>query len=147
MPERRVTAVQRLTVAERARGCCEYCKSQARFATQPFSSDHIIPRHAGGKTTLDNLALACQGCNNHKYTKTEALDPVSKNVVSLYHPRQQSWHDHFTWNNDFTLMLGLTPVGRATIQALHLNREELINLRRVLFAMGAHPPARLAEIE
>jgi HNH endonuclease len=124
-----------------ARGCCEYCKSQARFATQSFSTEHIIPGHLGGETTLDNLALACQGCNNHKYTKTEARDPVSDKGVSLYHPRQQRWHDHFAWSDDFTLLIGLTPVGRATIEALHLNREELVNLRRVLYAMGEHPPA------
>ena len=65
MPEKRVTAEQKQAVLERARGCCEYCKSQARFATQSFSIEHIIPRQLGGETTLDNLALACQGCNNH----------------------------------------------------------------------------------
>jgi hypothetical protein len=143
MPEKRVTAEQRQAVLERARGCCEYCKSQVRFATQSFSIEHIIPRHAGGETTLDNLALACQGCNNHKYTKTEARAPVSDNLVPLYHPRQQRWHDHFAWSDDFTLVIGLTPTGRATIQALHLNREELVNLRRVLYAMGEHPPAEI----
>jgi hypothetical protein len=143
MPEQRVTAEQKQAVLERARGCCEYCKSQGRFATQSFSIEHIIPRHAGGETTLDNLALACQGCNNHKYTKTEARAPVSDNLVPLYHPRQQRWHDHFAWSDDFTLVIGLTPTGRATIQALHLNREELVNLRRVLYAMGEHPPAEI----
>jgi 5-methylcytosine-specific restriction endonuclease McrA len=141
MPEQHVTTEQKQAVLERARGCCEYCRSQARFATQPFSTEHIIPRHWGGETTLDNLALACQGCNNHKYTKTEGYDPVSDKVVSLYHPRQQRWHDHFAWNDDFTLVIGLTPTGRATIKALQLNREELVNLRRVLYAMGEHPPA------
>ena len=141
MPEQHVTTEQKQSVLERARGCFEYCRSQARFATQPFSTEHIIPRHWGGETTLDNLALACQGCNNHKYTKTEGYDPVSDKVVSLYHPRQQRWHDHFAWNDDFTLVIGLTPTGRATIKALQLNREELVNLRRVLYAMGEHPPA------
>jgi hypothetical protein len=143
MPEKRVTAEQRQAVLERAHGCCEYCKSQARFATQSFSIEHIIPRQSGGETTLDNLALACQGCNNHKYTKTEARDPVSDNVVPLYHPRQQRWHDHFAWNDDFTLVIGLTPIGRATLRALRLNREELVNLRRVLYAMGEHPPVEI----
>jgi 5-methylcytosine-specific restriction endonuclease McrA len=143
MPEKRVTAEQRQVVLERAHGCCEYCKSQARFATQSFSIEHIIPRQLGGETTLENLALACQGCNNHKYTKTEARDPVSDNVVPLYHPRQQRWHDHFAWNDDFTLVIGLTPIGRATLKALQLNREELVNLRRVLYAMGEHPPAEI----
>jgi hypothetical protein len=143
MPEKRVTAEQKQAVLERARGCCEYCKSQARFATQSFSIEHIIPRHWGGETTLDNLALACQGCNNHKYTKTESRDPVSDRIVPLYHPRRQRWNDHFAWNDDFTLVIGLTSIGRATIQALQLNREELVNLRRVLYAMGEHPPAEI----
>jgi hypothetical protein len=44
-------------------------------------------------------------------------------------------------SDDFTLVIGLTPIGRATIKALQLNREELVNLRRVLYAMGEHPPA------
>jgi hypothetical protein len=143
MPEKRVTAEQRQAVLKRARGCCEYCKSQARFATQSFSIEHIIPRQSGGETTLDNLALACQGCNNHKYTKTETRDPISDNVVPLYHPRQQRWHDHFAWNDDFALVIGLTPIGRATLKALQLNREELVNLRRVLYAMGEHPPVEI----
>jgi len=142
MPERHVTAQQKQAVVERAQGCCEYCRSQARFAIQPFSVEHIKPRSQGGKTTLDNLALACQGCNNHKYTKTEGRDPVSGDIVPLYHPRQQQWHDHFTWNNDFTLIIGLTPTGRATVEALQLNRKGVVNLRRILYAMGEHPPAK-----
>ena len=141
MPERHVTAQQKQAAVDRAQGCCEYCRSQARFATQPFSVEHSKPRSQGGKTTLDNLALACQGCNNHKYTKTEGRDPVSGDIVPLYHPRQQRWYDHFTWNDDFTLIIGLTPTGRATVEALQLNREGIINLRRILYAMGEHPPA------
>lgn len=86
MPERRVTTQQRKAVAERANGCCEYCRSQVRFAIQPFSVEHIIPRSQGGETTLDNLALACQGCNNYKYNKTEGRDPLTNDIIRLYHP-------------------------------------------------------------
>jgi hypothetical protein len=140
MPESRVTAQQKKAVAERANGCCEYCRSQVRFAIQPFSIEHIIPRSAGGETVLDNLALSCQGCNNHKYNKTEGRDPVSGDTVPLYHPRKQRWSKHFAWNDDFTLIIGLTPIGRSTVEALQLNREGVVNLRRVLYAMGEHPP-------
>ena len=35
-------------VVERAQGSCEYCRSQARFATQSFSIEHIIPQSKGG---------------------------------------------------------------------------------------------------
>ncbi|GIL15393.1 MAG: hypothetical protein BroJett039_05660 [Chloroflexota bacterium] len=59
----------------------------------------------------------------------------------MYHPRQQRWRDHFAWSDDFTLIIGLTPIGRATIEALQMNRKPIINLRRVLYAMREHPPA------
>jgi hypothetical protein len=51
------------------------------------------------------------------------------------------WSDHFGWSADGTLVLGLTPTGRATVEALRLNRDALTNLRRVLFAAQEHPPA------
>ena len=136
-----MTAGQRQTIAERARGCCEYCRSQERFAPQPFAVEHIIPRSRGSATTLDNLAFSCQGCNNHKYTKTVGRDPVSGETVPLFHPRRQRWRDHFVWNDDTTLIIGLTPTARATVEALQLNRPGLVNLRRALYALGEHPPA------
>jgi 5-methylcytosine-specific restriction endonuclease McrA len=130
----------RRIVIQRAQECCEYCLSQEQFSTQTFSIDHIIPVEKGGETTLDNLALSCQGCNNHKYTKTEGYDPVTHQTVPLYHPRQQQWDEHFIWNEDCTLILGLTPTGRATVETLHLNREGVINLRQLLYAAKQHPP-------
>lgn len=140
MPDPSLTAEQRQAVIERARGCCEYCWSQARYATQSFSVEHIVPRSKGGATTLDNLALSCQGCNNHKYNKIEGLDPANRALVRLYHPRKDQWRDHFVWSDDYTLILGITPVGRATVDALQLNRSGVVNLRRILYQVGEHPP-------
>jgi len=130
----------RVLVEGRAKGCCEYCRSQARFATQAFSVEHITPRHQSGPTEEDNLALSCQGCNNHKYNKTEGVDPVSGVTVLLFHPRRDHWTEHFAWSVDASHVVGLTAVGRATVATLRLNREGLVNLRRVLFAAGEHPP-------
>jgi len=121
MSDKRVPAKQRRAIIERAQGCCEYCYSQVRFAIASFSVEHIIPQSRGGKTDLDNLALACFGCNGHKHTKIEALDPISGQIVKLYNPRKQKWYDHFRWNDDFTLVMGLTSIGRATVEALRLN--------------------------
>jgi hypothetical protein len=95
--------LRRRTIVARAGGGCEYCRSPERFATQSFALEHIIPRSRGGAGTLDNLAFSCQGCNNHKYTKIDARDPASDEIVSLFHPRRQSWRDHFAWNEDATL--------------------------------------------
>ncbi len=140
MPDQRITSELRQSVIERARGCCEYCRSQAAYATQSFSVEHILARSKGGATTLDSLALACQGCNNHKYDKTEADDPVSGRLVPLYHPRRDRWSEHFAWSDDFTLIIGLTPTGRATVDTLLLNRDGVVNLRRLLYLYGEHPP-------
>ena len=136
----RVTARQKRAVIARANGCCEYCHSQLRFTNHSFSIEHIIPKSQGGENDLDNLALSCQSCNNHKYTKTESVDPLSRRIVPLYHPRQHQWEDHFAWNDDCTLIIGLTPTGRATVETICLNKSGLINLRRVLYATGNHPP-------
>ena|SRR5947208_1662019 len=130
----------RRLVAERAGWRCEYCRSPAAFAHQSFSLEHIRPRSRQGLWSPGNLALSCQGCNNHKYNRTRARDPVSGRVVPLFHPRRHRWQDHFAWSADFTQVLGLTPTGRATVEALQLNREALVNLRRVLTVVGEHPP-------
>jgi 5-methylcytosine-specific restriction endonuclease McrA len=140
MPDPRVPAKLRQRVIERAYGCCEYCRSQSAYATQSFSVEHIFPRAKGGTTTLDNLAFACQGCNNHKYDKIEAPDSLSGQTVPLYHPRRDDWDEHFAWSDDFTLIVGITPTGRATIEALLLNREGVVNLRQLLYPIGKHPP-------
>lgn len=127
-------------VFNRANGLCEYCRSQARFAIDPLVIDHIQPVSRGGKTIAENLALSCQTCNNYKYTKTEAIDPVTNQSVSLFHPREMVWGHHFTWNEDVTQSIGITPVGRATIALLQINRDGVVNMRRVLAIMGYHPP-------
>lgn len=140
MSEKSIPAELRRLVTARARHCCEYCSTQSRYSSDPLTMDHITPRSLSGPTLADNLALCCHGCNQHKARRTSALDPVTDSLVSLFNPRAQSWDAHFAWNNDFTLMLGLTPTGRATIAALQLNRLGLVNLRRVLYAVGEHPP-------
>jgi 5-methylcytosine-specific restriction endonuclease McrA len=115
------------------------CRSQAQYATEAFSVEYILACVRGGSTSLENLALACQGCNNHKYDKTEAPDPMHGQIVPLYHPRHDRWDEHFAWSDDFTLIIGLTPTGRTTVDAPLLNREGVVNLRRLLYAVGKHP--------
>jgi hypothetical protein len=110
------------------------------YSPAPFSAEHIQPRSRGGSHELSNLAYSCQGCNNRKYTSTEAVDPATGEAAPLYHPRRHLWSDHFAWEEDSTWVLGLTPTGRATVDRLHLNRWEVVNLRRLLRLIGEHPP-------
>lgn len=137
--ESHISSQQKAEVKQRARYCCEYCYSQENYSPDTFSVEHIIPLVKGGTNLSDNLANACQGCNNHKFVSIAAIDPLTGEIVPLYHPRQQDWTVHFAWNEDYTLLLGLTPTGRATIEKLELNRKGVVNLRRLLHAKGLHP--------
>lgn len=67
-------------------------------------------------------------------------DQVTQTKVPLYNPRKDQWNNHFAWDESYTVVVGLTAIGRATINELQLNRSGLINLRQVLYAMDEHPP-------
>jgi hypothetical protein len=107
--------------------------------------EHIIPISAGGTGDAENLAFACGGCNWAKYSKVGEVDPETGEICRLYNPRQDGWSEHFRWNRDATVILGITPVGRATVSCLKLNRDELLNQREGLTALGMHPPHFLVE--
>lgn len=140
MSSDRVSPALRQRVIDRAQGCCEYCFAQRRFSSGPFSVEHIIPRSRGGTSELGNLALACQGCNNCKYSHLTGVDPVSGVEAALYNPRTDQWSEHFAWNEKFTEIMGLTARGRAAVVRLRLNRPELVTLRTILVGAGMHPP-------
>ena len=135
----------RVEVRERARGWCEYCRSHVKYSLSSFVLDHIVPLSLGGRTVSENLALACSGCNLHKAARRSALDPLTGRMVALFNPRVQKWSDHFDWNEDSSEIIGRTPTGRATVEALQLNREGLRNLRGVLKMVGSHPTTALPE--
>lgn len=125
-------------VAQRAHWRCEYCLSPAAYSTQPFEVDHVTPRSKGGRTVLRNLAFAC-GCNSYKAHRIQARDSRTGRFVALFNPRRQLWSRHFAWGEDMLRVCGRTTTGRVTVEALHLNRPELVNLRRALLAIGEHP--------
>lgn len=131
---------RRQAIADRAQGCCEYCLSRVDYSPSAFSIEHIIPKIAGGTEDDVNLAFSCQSCNNHKYIKTSAHDPLTGEIAPLYNPRRQPWQKHFMWSVDKALIIGITPTGRATVERLQVNRASVVNLRRLLRSFGEHPP-------
>jgi hypothetical protein len=127
-------------VKGRAKNCCEYCLCQADFSSDTFAIEHIIPLAKGGDNDLANLAFSCQGCNNHKFTATHAIDIATGETVPLYNPRLDIWENHFQWSENYTEIIGISPIGRVTVTRLQLNRQGLINLRQVFVQVGLHPP-------
>ncbi|MBH8563920.1 HNH endonuclease [Nostoc sp. CENA67] len=120
--------------------CCAYCHTAESLTVTNFEFKHIIPRSANGETLFENLCLACPSCNRYKASRQTALDPTTQQEVKLFHPQQQLWSEHFTWNENATEIIGITPVGRATISALKMNRPQLTRVRKMWVKMGEHPP-------
>jgi len=58
----------------------------------------------------------------------------------LFNPREHQWNEHFSWSKDGCYILEKTPIGRATITALQLNRKLLVNARKRWVIVGWHPP-------
>jgi len=120
----------RRLVYERANGQCEYCLIPETVVLVSHEVDHIIAQKHGGPTESDNLALSCTLCNKHKGSDLASLDPVTDDIVPLYHPRQDRWLDHFQLSN--TQIVPLTPKGRVTVRLLQLNTPERIEERELL---------------
>jgi hypothetical protein len=135
-----ISAQLREQVIANAGDRCAYCQSRQDLLGVSFEVDHIVPESAGGPTSLENLCLSCPTCNRHKARRLTVEDPVSGNVVPLFHPLKQAWAEHFTWSSDGTEVIGLTSVGRATIKALQMNRPVIVQLRGYWVALGLHPP-------
>jgi hypothetical protein len=121
-------------VRRRARFRCEYCLFPEAQANTPFQLDHIIAQSHGGATSAANLGLACFHCNNFKGPNLAGVDLQSGEVVQLFHPRRDTWSRHFRWEGE--QLIGLTPVGRATINALRLNHPLRLAVRRSLRREG-----------
>lgn len=133
-----ISASLRRLVIKRADNCCEYCSLSQLGQAATFHVDHVIPVVAGGSTTTDNLALACVACSLYKGAKQEIEDPKTGTLVAVFNPRRQVWEDHFQWND--VELVGLTAVGRATIEALKLNRSLILAIRSEEKLLGRHPP-------
>jgi len=131
-----VPAALRAMVRRRAGYRCEYCHTPEWLSGLECEIDHILPISQGGQTTEDNLCLACSACNGFKQASTQGVDPVIGDKVSLFHPRQHRWEDHFAWSEDSTRISGLTSIGRATISILRMNNDLIVNARRIWVFAG-----------
>jgi hypothetical protein len=128
----------RRSVLQRANDRCEYCSISQVGQVATFHIDHIIPVVAGGETTSDNLALACVSCSLRKGARQELEDLQTGEIVTIFNPRQQNWKEHFRW--DGVNVIGLTATGRATVEALDLNRATMLAIRAEEKLLGRHPP-------
>jgi HNH endonuclease len=120
--------------------CCAYCRTAEALTATTFEFEHIVPRSGGGATTFENLCLACPSCNHYKTVRQAGFDLATQEDIALFHLRRQVWTDHFAWDADKTLLVGLTSIGRVTIALLKMNRPQLVRVRKMWVKMDEHPP-------
>jgi HNH endonuclease len=126
-------------VWDRARQRCEYCQLSQAHSTLPFEIDHVIARKHGGRTIPSNLALSCFYCNSYKGPNIAGLDPNTRALARLFHPRRHKWTRHFRW--DGPVLVGRTAIGRTTIVVLDINDAEAVAARSSLIEAGLFPPS------
>ncbi|MEM7531920.1 MAG: hypothetical protein AAF639_07085 [Chloroflexota bacterium] len=86
------------------------------------------------------FVLPAIGATSIKVPRVTGYDATKGQIVPLYHPRTQDWQTHFVWTNGGVYIVGQTPIGRATVMALRLNNEYVVESRQIWVASGWHPP-------
>ena len=136
-----IPAELRREVRSDAGARCGYCHTPEVLIGMPMEFEHLLPEALGGPTTRDNLWLACTRCNGFKGDRVVAIDPRTGEVVPLFNPREQPWKEHFAWSVGGRSIEGVTPIGRATVEALRLNNEYIWTTRSYWVAAGLWSPA------
>lgn len=127
-------APTRELIRARAENRCEYCHLPQEFSGLRFHVEHVYARQHGGTDDPANLALACPECNFHKGTNLTGVDPDTRQLTPLFHPRRDRWTDHFALVAGS--LVGRTSVGRTTARLLEMNTGDRLQLRQGLLRLG-----------
>jgi len=138
---KKFTAAERKLIQKRSKYRCEYCLLLEKY--MDCVNEHIIASSLGGTDKLENIANACRRCNAHKYNKIEGYDEQTDQISRFFNPRIDKWNDHFRWDDEYILILGLTAIGRVTANSLKMNHPKSRDLRLLMRLGKEHPPEDL----
>lgn len=140
MTSRYIPKKVRQRVKAAARNRCGYCLCSQDYVYIELTIEHIIPTALGGSDEESNLWLSCGRGNGGKGVQVDGYDFVTEQQVPLFNPRTQVWKDHFRWDSTGIQIIGLTAIGRVTVEALKLNAPQVLVVRRNWVSVGWHPP-------
>jgi rubredoxin len=125
-------------VETRAGGRCEYCLMHQALQGATFHVEHIVPTSRQGSFDFDNLAWCCPSCNLSKSDRVELKEPDGPGMIPFFNPRTDVWGTHFRWEG--FVLVGQTPIGRATVTALNVNSARRILIRQAEQLFNLFPP-------
>jgi hypothetical protein len=126
-------------IAERANHRCEYCHAPELVFNFPFEVEHIVPMFRQGTNEESNLALACRACNLRKGISVSGIDSDSNIEVQFFHPRQNLWSEHFQIDMQAGMVMGITAVGKVTVENLKMNSAAQVAARKLWIRLGLFP--------
>lgn len=97
------------------------------------------------KQVREHFSYRCAYCLSPEWIigtafTVDHIIPEALGGETTFHPYLQVWFEHFSWQDKGLQIVGLTPTGRATVEALKLNRVLLVDARRWWIEAGWHPP-------
>lgn len=150
---RRVREAVRL----RAGDACEYCllPTVAQFQIEHIIPPALWPDYAGGQLAgvpwqpgrrgpnhIANYAWACEFCNQSKRQRVSRRG--GRETHRLFDPRRDRWPEHFAFLHQYLFILGVTDIGRATVETLGFNDAGLegpVGTRHEAILTGRYPPS------
>lgn len=124
-------------VDKRANFKCEYCLLADKLSFYSFHIEHIRSVKHGGNDSQENLAYCCPECNFAKGSDIATFVGESDEITRFFNPRIDNWDYHFMVSN--SMILGKTPIGKATEQIFRFNDIERLIFRKQLAELGLYP--------
>lgn len=123
-----VTADVRAALRAAFGGRCGHCGVAESSVGGELEVDHFHPQAAGGSDDAKNLVYACTGCNRFK--GDYACAPDAPESLRLLQPGVDDLTTHI-FEQPHGDLVGLSARGWFHIQRLHLNRPQLVEMRRL----------------
>lgn len=102
----------------------------------PFHVDHVLASDPTRRSDRAGESGACVwALQSAQGPNIAGRDPVTGEIVPLFHPIKDQWRDHFEWNGPD--LIGRTTVGRVTIHVLGINDLIRRDVRAALLREGS----------
>jgi hypothetical protein len=103
-----------------------------------FTSSTSFQRRGRGPSISITWPGAAHRAILANQTGVELKEPDGPGMIPFFNPRTDVWGTHFRWEG--FVLVGQTPIGRATVTALNVNSARRILIRQAEQLFNLFPP-------